>query len=81
VFGECFSGRTYRRPSYADGILSPAGGRSLTMETILRLLCPRGDSRVQSLIEYVLLAGFVAAAAAAFFPIATCGFSGTVFTR
>jgi hypothetical protein len=51
------------------------------METILRLLCPRGDSRVQSLIEYVLLAGFVAAAAAAFFPVATSGFSGTVFTR
>jgi hypothetical protein len=51
------------------------------METILRLLCSRGDSRVQRLIEYALLAGFVAVAAAAFFPVATSGFSGTVFTR
>ena len=56
-------------------------GDHLTMETILRLLCPRRDSRVQRLIEYALLAGFVAVAAAAFFPVATSGFSGTVFTR
>jgi hypothetical protein len=52
------------------------------METILRLLCPLGDSRVEDLIAYVLLAGFVAVATAAFiFPVASAGFSGTVFTR
>jgi len=52
------------------------------MQTILWLLRPLGDARVQDFIEYVLLAGFVAAAAAAFiFPVASSGFSGTVFTR
>ena len=58
-----------------------AGDHS-SVETILRLLLyPHGDSLVQDLITYVLLAGFIAAVAAAFFPVATAGLSGTVFTR
>ena len=78
---NAWSGRINQPPRCPYGLLSPMGDRSLTMETILRLLCPDGDSRVQALIEYALLAGFVAAAAAAFtFPTACSGF-GTVFTR
>src|SRR5712692_5785636 len=65
-----FSGRTDWPLRCPYGILSPLGGRSLTMQTILWLLRPLGDARVQDFIEYVLLAGFVAAAAAAFiFPV------------
>src|SRR6266849_8459682 len=66
MFGERFSGRTDPPPRCPYGILSPQGDRSLGMEIILRLLRPCGDLRAQDLITYVLLAGFVAVAAAAF---------------
>ena len=61
--------------------LSPLDERSSSVGTILRLLCPRGDSAVQYFIEWVLMAGFVTALAAFIFSVVSPGLAGTVFTR